>query len=182
MDENQSFCSNCGAATERGGSYCRNCGSAVKPEDSFCSNCGAALHLNRNTNTNTASTEKPGPEIDPGVLRSVQPRDIVKSIIFSIITCGIYSIYWFIVLTDELNILSGNENDTSGGLSYILTLITCGFYGYYWVYRMGRKVDMMNDNQNGSSGIIYLILMLLCVGIVNYALIQDAINQRVENY
>ena len=33
----------------------------------------------------------------------VRPRSIPLSIVLSIITCGIYGIYWFVSLTDEVN-------------------------------------------------------------------------------
>lgn len=54
-------------------------------------------------------------------------RSLPVSILLTIITCGIYGIYWFIVLTDEVNQHSG-EDDTSGGIAFLLTLVTCGIY------------------------------------------------------
>ena len=30
-------------------------------------------------------------------------RNIALCIIFSLLTCGIYALYWFVKLTDELN-------------------------------------------------------------------------------
>ena len=42
-------------------------------------------------------------------------RSIVVSILLSIVTCGIYGIYWFVKLNDELNEAAGKQNDPSGG-------------------------------------------------------------------
>ena len=61
-------------------------------------------------------------------------RSIVVSIILSIVTCGIYGIYWFVKLNDELNAAAGKQNATSGGVAVLLTLVTCGIYGFYWAY------------------------------------------------
>lgn len=33
----------------------------------------------------------------------VQKRDIALAIIFTLITCGIYGIYWFFKLNDDVN-------------------------------------------------------------------------------
>ena len=110
----------------------------------------------------------------------IQRRDIALAIIFSIITCGIYSIFWFVKMTDEVNVLTGNQNDTSGVLAFVLTLVTCGIYGFYWSYKMGDKVERY-EGTNGSKGVLYLILTLFGFGIIAYALIQDSINKIVDN-
>ena len=117
---------------------------------------------------------------------TIDKRSIVTAIILSILTCGIYSIYWFIVLTDDLNRLTKEENDMSGGLSFLLTLVTCGIYGFFWAYKMGQKVDKLNNNTNGYTGIVYIVLiavgsMVSGVGLVAYAMMQDTINKTVEN-
>ena len=106
----------------------------------------------------------------------IQKRSVVTAIIFSIITCGIYGIYWFVKLTDEMNYATRNVNDTSGGMAFILTILTCGLYGIYWAYKMGEKVDTL-ERTNGSKGILFLILTFLGLGIIVYALAQDALNK-----
>lgn len=109
-------------------------------------------------------------------------RSIGLSIVLSIITCGIYGIYWFITLTNESNFASGHVQDgTSGGVAFLLTLITCGIYGYYWAYKMGEKINqakvMRNMPADSSSSIIYLVLQIFGLGIVGYALMQNELNK-----
>ncbi len=109
-------------------------------------------------------------------------RSIVTCIILSIVTCGIYGIYWFVKLTDEMNAMTANPNGTSGVTAYLLSLVTCGIYTYYWCYKMGEKVDYLKTRRgqsSSSSSILYLILGILGVGIVNYVLIQDEINNNI---
>ena len=65
-----------------------------------------------------------------------QNRSIAKCIVLSIITCGIYGMYWFVVATDDVGRVT-NRPGTSGGLSLVFSLITCGIYGYYWAWSMG---------------------------------------------
>ena len=73
----------------------------------------------------------------------VRKKDIVVCIILTIITCGLYNLYWLICLAEDINTLS-NEADTSGGMVLLLTIITCGIYGLYWAYRCGEKLTKQN--------------------------------------
>lgn len=109
----------------------------------------------------------------------MQQRSIPMYIILSIVTCGLFGLYWFIVLTDETNEVTGQTLLASGPMALILTIITCNIYGWYWTYKMGEKVDMIkaqNGQSSSNSGILFIILQALGLGIVNYALAQDALN------
>ncbi len=111
---------------------------------------------------------------------NIEKRSVVTAIILSIVTCGIYSLYWFIKLTDEINQASGNPNDTSGGMALVFTLITCGIYGWFWYYKMGEKLDQAYTAKGmpaQSRGILYLVLGFVGLGIVSYALMQDSLNK-----
>lgn len=113
----------------------------------------------------------------------VQRRDIAVAIILSLVTCGIYGIYWFIKLNDEINTITGNTQDTSGGVAFLLSIVTCGIYTFFWMYKMGEKLDnhyVANGMASGSRGVLYLVLSLFGLGIVSYALMQDSVNKIVE--
>ena len=176
LNENGGFCPNCGIYAGNGNQYCDVCGTKTSQGDSFCGNCGAPLKKGQ-----TYGEPVTGTIISDEATKTIQPRNIVTAVIFSILTCGIYTIYWFIVLTDDLNRLTKEDNDMSGGLSFLLTLVTCGIYGFFWSYKMGQKVDKLNNNSSGYSGIVYIILMLCGLDIVSYALMQDCINKTLEN-
>ena len=110
----------------------------------------------------------------------LQKRSISTAIILNILTCGIYGIYWFIKLNDEINYITNSQNDTSGVMAFLLGLITCGVYNYYWMYKMGRKLDdfaVMRGFAPASRGVACLILSLFGLGVVSYAIMQDSINR-----
>lgn len=110
----------------------------------------------------------------------INRRDIAVAIILTIVTCGIYGLYWFVCLNDDLNELT-DKNDTSGGMALLLSIVTCGIYLYYWMYKAGEKVDTLKANRgqvSQYSGIVYLVLTLFGFGIVSYALIQDELNKN----
>ena len=52
----------------------------------------------------------------------MEKRNIAVSIILTIVTCGIYGIYWFIMLTDETNKFTDNpqQETIKGALVLIL--------------------------------------------------------------
>lgn len=97
-------------------------------------------------------------------------RNIALCIIFSIITFGIYGIYWFICLTNEMNMATPDDTyQTSGGMAFLFSLLTCGIYSFYWNYRMGQKIDNAD---------LFLILSIFGLGIVNYCIAQSFINDQ----
>ena len=113
----------------------------------------------------------------------MQKRSIPTCVILSIVTCGIYGIYWFIKLTDETNQLNGDPNATSGGIAFLLTLITCGIYGIYWAYKQGERLDNVKTSRGllpSNQAIVYLLLQLFGFGIIAYCLMQSEINNLID--
>ena len=166
LHETQDVCLKCGVQKGKGNGFCANCGNAVAAEASFCVHCGASLKEKETAQESHANTD------------GIQERSIAVAVILSIVTCGIYGIYWFVCLTNEMNKASGRENDTNGGIAFLLNLVTCGIYGYIWAYKLGEKRDIV-ANEKGSSSIVYLLLMLFGLGIVVYGLAQDALNKAI---
>ncbi len=113
----------------------------------------------------------------------VQKRDVAVAIILTIITCGIYGIYWFIKLNDEINAIANKKDGTTGGMAFLFSLITCGIYTFYWMYKMGDILDDVAVSKGmapGSRGILYLVITLFGFGIISYALMQDSVNKMLD--
>ncbi len=102
---------------------------------------------------------------------AMKKRSIPLAILFSIITFGIYGIYWFVCLTNDSNTISPDNKTASGGMAILFTIITFGIYGIYWNYKLGQKCE--------GSGVLYLILSLIGFGFINYILAQSKINNHV---
>lgn len=162
--------------------YCQNCGKENEDQALYCAGCGASFD---NPNTNQNSNQQVNVNINNynGSTPIVANRNIALAIVFSIITCGIYGLYWFVVMTDESNKVSG-DNGTSGGLALLFTILTCGIYGIYWYYKMGQKMyqaGKMHNKEISDNSILYLILGLFGFGIISYALIQNDLNKFSNN-
>lgn len=153
--------------------FCPNCGKELSGSENNCPNCGAPTNgttvINNNFNNNSAS---------PIIVK----REIVVALILSIITCGIYAIYWFVCLTNEANKVSG-ETSPTGGMAFLLNLITCGIYGFYWNYKMGQKLataGKMHNKDIADNAILYLVLSIFGLSIVNYCIMQSDLNKFAE--
>ena len=113
----------------------------------------------------------------------IKERNIVVCILLSIITCGIYGIYWFITLTDDVS-RSNNDPEFTGVKAFLFSLITCGIYGIYWNYKIGKEMYEANQKQGitaSDNSILYLILSILGLSIVTYCLVQSELNTLARN-
>lgn len=82
----------------------------------------------------------------------IKQRNIALCIVFSIITFGIYALYWFVCLTNDANQESGQTDATSGGVALLLTIVTCNIYGWFWAYKMGEKIDAIKTKNGQQQG------------------------------
>ena len=114
----------------------------------------------------------------------IEKRSIGLGILFTILTCGIYGLYWLVKITDEAAELSGDKS-MSGGTVLLLTIITCGIYTYFWSYKIGKimyKAQERDGKTPTDNSILYLILAIFGLPIVSYCIIQSEINDIVEGY
>ena len=175
--------------------FCKSCGANNRDGVKFCSQCGAPLDdpqqgggMNMNQNMNMNGGMNPPPYGAPqqfgfggnSFAGTFKERNIALCIVFSIITFGIYTLYWFFTLTEDTNRISNDPAPTSGGMALLYTIITCGIYGFYWMYKRGAIIDdynMRTGKGSTSNAIIYLLLAVFSLGIVSYCLCQNEINK-----
>lgn len=113
----------------------------------------------------------------------IKERNVVVSILLSIVTCGIYQLYWYCTITDDVDAISNNPEKRNGVLVILLTLVTCGIYGVYWWYKNGQLMEESNKRANisgSSSPILYLILSLFGLSVINFILVQLDINKHAK--
>ena len=155
--------------------FCPKCGVELNDAAIVCSNCGENLSASESQTVTQTQTQT----VQSGAVGGVPNRSIVTAIILSVVTCGIYGLYWFVCLTNDSNKASGDYK-TSGGMALLYTIITCGIYGLYWYYQMGKKMAQAGTN-NGvdiqDNSILYLVLGVFGLGIVDYCLIQNDLNK-----
>ena len=108
----------------------------------------------------------------------IKERNIVVCILLSLITCGIYGIYWLITLTDD-SAKANEDADFTGVKAFLFTIITCGIYGIYWNYKIGKEMYEANQKHGinaSDNSLLYLILSLFGFSIITYCIVQNELN------
>ena len=109
----------------------------------------------------------------------VTKRSIATCIILSIVTIGIYSLYWMYKLHEEVHAVSGEQPSCSGGMLILLTIVTFGIYGLYWCYKQGERIDKIHQMRGipmGNNAVLYLVVSIVGLSIVAMALMQNELN------
>ena len=89
----------------------------------------------------------------------IEQRNIGVCLVLTIVTCGLYGLYWISRINDDSCELAGESSYTSGGMVVLFGIITCGLYTIYWNYKLGERLDSVrtrNGEPSGSLAILYL--------------------------
>ena len=111
-------------------------------------------------------------------------RNVAIYVILTLVTCGLFGIYWMIVLNDD-SLAACGEAGTSGVTVVLLTLVTCGIYGIYWAYQLGLRIDRINASYGrytDNSSLLYLLLDIFGFSIVVYAVAQNELNKYYAGF
>ena len=68
-------------------------------------------------------------------------RNIPINILLTLVTCGLYGLYWQAKVNDEVHELSGAPQTTTGGKAALYSFITCSLYYMFWVYKLGGELS-----------------------------------------
>lgn len=109
---------------------------------------------------------------------NIKERNIVTAVILSIITCGIYGIYWVICLAREA--VSVKDPEDSGILEIVLMLFL-PFLGFFLAEKKLAEGCQAKGIAHSDNSILYLILGLVGLGIVNYCMMQNDLNRIAAN-
>ncbi len=190
--------------------FCPNCGAQISENDKFCPGCGTAVAASAPQSEPQPEPQQTYAQPDPQQTYAqpdpqqtyaqpesayvpptyaqpqyfdcgVQARDIAVAVILSIVTCGIYGIFWFVKMVDDVNRVSNDQSAYSGGITWLLSFITGGIYGWYWYYQAAKKMRYAKQVRNmpaeDNTEILYLILAIFGFAIVDMCLIQADLNK-----
>lgn len=105
---------------------------------------------------------------------NIKERNIVTAIILSVVTCGIYGIYWLICLAREA--VSVKDPADSGILEIVL-MIFLPFIGFFLAEQKLAQGCAEKGIAHNDNAIIYLILGLVGLGIVSACMMQNDLNK-----
>ena len=112
----------------------------------------------------------------------IEKREVPIAILLSIVTCGIYFLYWEYKIYDSL--YKANNQPSSAGVDLLLSCVTCGIYFIYMMYKSGKMESSalaMYGLQEKDDSVLYMILGIFGLGIVSAAIIQTNINNQLAD-
>jgi hypothetical protein len=120
-------------------------------------------------------------QVAPGI---VQERAPLTTLLLSLVTCGIYGLYWQFKTSDELRAATGDDS-INPLLELLLTLVTVGIWGVYVMYRNAQKIHRVlasrDPSRNDPSQTILILAIagyfVLVTQLMALWLLQEEMNQ-----
>ena len=102
----------------------------------------------------------------------MKKRNLLVCFLLSVITLGIYFVYWQCSFQGQLKEQTGKGFGAVG--HFFMCLFTCGIYSIYWQYAAGKRLAEQGAEDHS---ILYIVLVLVGVGsAVNMFLMQNQAN------
>ena len=123
----------------------------------------------------------------------IRRRSFGAYLILSIITCGIYSIFFWYSFTEDVNRMCAGDGEESPNyiVVLLLSIVTCGIYGIYWFYKQANRMRNaaprygVTLTEGGTDFLVwYLVGMLFCfVGsFISYHIVIRSANILADGY
>ena len=122
---------------------------------------------------------------------SIPQRNPAFVLIFAVLTCGLYLIYWYAQMYDELQLLTGaTPTGNEFFIDLLFVIISCGLYGVWVDYRISIQMrdyeasrGVAHPNDTATLAVVLDIasyLTAFATNIVSSAVHQDQMNKLVE--
>ena len=114
--------------------------------------------------------------------RSEMYIGIVKHVLLTLFTFGIYDCIWVYKTTENLNLTDVNE--TQSGAKKLLLCIFVPFYRIYWFYSQAKRLENMIQHKGkhiSDFAVVTLVLAIFVPIVAASAFLQTKINEYTEN-
>lgn len=172
--------------------YCKKCGKEIPDGVRVCPHCGASLDntakevkakfekaAGRVGNNFSSELHHVGDTFKGtggnGPLRT--DRSLLVLILLSVITCGIYNLFFMYGMIRDVNIALYNDGEKTPGLAkyVLLGIITCGIYQLWWIYNIGNRIQTsaktlydISIEESGTTLILWKVIGCLICGLGTY--------------
>jgi hypothetical protein len=104
---------------------------------------------------------------------------IATAIILTLVTCGIYALFWRYKQMETVNGWVGEERFNFVTF-LLLSIVTCGIYALYFEYMFCQAINEIQNKErllvNSNLAMISLLLSIFGLGLVSIAIQQSEIN------
>lgn len=112
--------------------------------------------------------------------RSEGVMSIAVSLILTLVTCGLFGLYWQYKQMQTLNRWLERE-EFSFVTWLLLTIITCGLFAIYYEYKMAKGINEVQYDYefivNDDVALLCVLLTAIGLGFVSLAIQQGEINK-----
>lgn len=113
----------------------------------------------------------------------MEKRDLVKMVLLTVITCGIYGLVWMYNIGNDIAALRG-DGQPKPLTDLLLSMVTCGvwylYVSYQWAKLLNEVQAQRGKRVDDNFPLLCLILTVFSVGIVNQALMQHMLNEMAD--
>lgn len=179
-EDREMFCPKCGKEIPNGARFCPGCGTdtslggeilnaANETVESAARELGSAVQEVKTMYSGQGNTGN----ADEGVHRLKTDRRLVIWILLTIITFGIYGIFFMHKMARDINEACKDDNETIPGfaLYILLVLVTLGIYDLFFMYKLGNRMFSsapkygLSFTENGTTVLMWRIFGILLFGI-----------------
>lgn len=104
----------------------------------------------------------------------IKQRNLVTCILLTLVTCGIYGIYWTVMLAKEAVSV---KDPADNGLLEIVLMLFLPFLGIFLTEKKFAEGCAERGVAHTDNSILYLVLGLLGLGIVSMCMLQNDLNK-----
>ena len=198
------LCTSCGAENVGTARFCVKCGSPLAQAPSPESWRGSAdlnqTVMDERSQPSGGFAPQPGgfapPEAAPpvpvygwqqqgmqpppryGLLSVGERREPVLVAVLTIVTCGLYMLYWWYAVSKETKDSLGRQ-DINPAMEIVLSVLTCGLYSIYLCYKYPKLMLEMQDRAGMPRNDISTVSILLAafgLGLVSVIIMQSELN------
>ena len=105
---------------------------------------------------------------------AIKQRNIVTCILLSLVTCGIYGIYWLVMMAKEAVSV---KDPMDNGILEIVLMLFLPFLGFFLAEKKFAEGCAAKGVPHSDNSILYLILGLVGLGIVSACMMQNDLNK-----
>jgi len=120
----------------------------------------------------------PGPDASLADVESVHHKEVGIYLLFAVITCGLFNLYWNYTQMKACNELLGRK-EFDFLIWFLLTLVTCGLYHFFYQYKMADAILELQEARSLRSFKELPIVSVIVTCIVPF--VVDAIHQHEIN-
>lgn len=131
--------------------YCPNCGAAVNDGAAFCPQCGTSVpspgggYVPNGSYTPTSGYSAPAGTYAPAPAAQLSTnRGLLKFILLSLITFGIYGLVVMSKVSTDINLIASRYNDKKTMhyclVVFVFSWLTLGIYPLIWSHKLCERI------------------------------------------